>query len=63
MSKTSMVISKETRAKLATLGNKADTFEDIIKRLIEEHEKIQPRQNESFDAWIERLATQRGKAK
>ena len=39
MSKTSMVITKATRDKLAALGGKDDSFEDIILRLIEEHEE------------------------
>ena len=37
--KTSIQISKELKAKLDKLGNKGDTYEDIIKRLVEEHGK------------------------
>jgi hypothetical protein len=34
---TSIVLTRETRDKLASCGGKDDTFESIIKRLIEEH--------------------------
>lgn len=33
---TTIQLSKETKNKLADLGTKQDTFEDIIKRLIDE---------------------------
>lgn len=37
---TSIVVRRSTRDKLASFGKKDDTFEIIIKRLIDEHEKL-----------------------
>jgi hypothetical protein len=36
MAKTSIQVSKETAERLAVLGKKGDTYEDIILRLLEE---------------------------
>lgn len=38
---TTLKVSKETRNALAAIGNKDDTFDEIIMRLINEHKKIQ----------------------
>lgn len=35
--RTTIQLSKTTRDRLASLGSKDDSFEDIIKRLIKEH--------------------------
>lgn len=35
MSKTNIQVSRETRDRLAELGRKDDTYDDIIKRLID----------------------------
>ena len=37
--KTTMVLTKDTRNALAELGRKGDTFEEIIKKLIDEHNR------------------------
>lgn len=37
--KTTLMLTKDTRNALAELGRKGDTFETIIKKLIDEHNR------------------------
>ena len=36
---TSIQLTRETKARLASLGSKKDTYEDIIKRLIDQQNR------------------------
>lgn len=36
---TTLKVSKETRNALAAIGSKDDTFDEIIKRLVDEHNR------------------------
>ena len=42
---TTIKVSKRTRDELARLGNKNETYEDIIKRLIHSYKKNRVRRN------------------